>query len=280
MGLLEGKTAIITGGGNGIGRAYALLFAQEGASVVVNDIGGTREGKGRDERIAQAIAKEVKSNGGNAIADSGDVSTKEGVSQLFHTALTNFGKVDILVNNAGILRNQSFLQMNEDDWNALLSVQLGSTFLCSQAFAKQAIAKKQAGRIVNTISLSGMLGNGGQANHSAAHAAIYGLTRTTAIELQRHRITVNAIAPFAKTRMTEELPTFQDTHALTPAHVAPASLFFASHLCGDRTGYALLVAGARISAFKITETTGRFKAGNDPWSASEIAEHWNSILKP
>ncbi len=142
------------------------------------------------------------------------------------------------------------------------------------------IAQGGGGRIVNTTSVSGMLGNFGQANYAAAKAGIYGLTRTAAIELQKQRITVNAIAPIAKTRMTEDLPHFQSgKDTLTPEHIAPAALFLGSDLCADRTGHVLAVAGARMYVFKVVESTGKFKDENQVWTAQEIAENWDAIAK-
>ncbi len=154
------------------------------------------------------------------------------------------------------------------------------TFLCTQAAAKQIISQGGGGRIVNTTSVSGMLGNFGQANYAAAKAGIYGLTRTAAIELQKHRITVNAIAPIAKTRMTEDLPMFQTTtDSLSPEHIAPAALFLASDLCEDRTGFVLAVAGAQMYAYKVVQSAGKFKDENGVWTAQEIAENWDAIIK-
>ena len=172
------------------------------------------------------------------------VATPEGAAKIVKTAVDAFGRVDILVNNAGILRDKTLLKMDEAMWDAVIAVHLKGTFLCTQAAAKQMVAQGGGGRIVNTTSVSGMLGNFGQANYAAAKAGIYGLTRTAAIELQKHRITVNAIAPIAKTRMTEDLPMFQSAgDTLTPEHVAPAALFLASDLCADKTGNVLAVAG-------------------------------------
>jgi NAD(P)-dependent dehydrogenase (short-subunit alcohol dehydrogenase family) len=188
--------------------------------------------------------------------------------------------VDVLVNNAGILRDKSFLKMDEAMWDAVIAVHLKGTFLCSQVFAKQVVSQGGGGRLVNTTSISGMIGNFGQANYSAAKAGIYGLTRTMSIELQKHRITVNAIAPIAKTRMTEDLPMFHGLDTMTADHIAPAALFLGSDLCGDRTGHVLAVAGARVYAFKVIETPGRFKdADGGVWTAQEIAEHWDAIAK-
>jgi len=279
-GLLDGKVAIITGAGNGIGRAHALLFAREGASVVVNDLGGARDGSGGDASAAEAVAREIEAAGGKAVASHDTVATPEGAAAIVALAVSTFHRADILVNNAGILRDKSFLKMEPAMFDAVVDVHTRGTFLCSQAFAKQAIAQGGGARVVNTTSVSGMMGNFGQANYAAAKAAVYGLTRTMSIELQKHRVTVNALAPIAKTRMTEDLPMFQGVETMTPEHVSPAALFLASDLCGDRTGHVLAVAGARLYAFKVVETPGRFKdEAGGVWTPQEIAEHWDAIVK-
>ena len=284
MTLLEGKVAIITGAGNGIGRAHALLFAKEGASIVVNDVGGARDGTGSDASAADVVVKEIVAAGGKAVANHDSVATAEGASGIVKAGVAAFGKVDILVNNAGILRDKTFLKMDEAMWDVVMAVHLKGTFLCSQAFVKQVVAQAGAGasgaRIVNTTSVSGMMGNFGQANYAAAKAGIYGLTRTMSIELQKHRITVNALAPIAKTRLTEDLPMFQGVETMTAEHISPAALFLASDLCGDRTGHVLAVAGARLYAFKVIETPGKFKDdAKGVWTPQEIAENWDAIVK-
>ena len=271
---------IVTGAGGGIGRAHALLFAREGAKVVVNDVGGGRDGTGANAGMADRVVEEIRTAGGAAIANGASVATAEGAAAIVKSATDAFGRVDVLVNNAGILRDKTLLKMDEAMWDAVIAVHLKGTFLCSQAFAKQVVAQGGGGRIVNTTSVSGMLGNFGQANYSAAKAGIYGLTRTMSIELQKHRVTVNAIAPLAKTRMTEDLPMFEGIDSLTPEHIAPAALFLASDLCADRTGHVLAVAGARMYAFKVIETPGRFKEdGAGVWTAQEIAESWDAIVR-
>jgi NAD(P)-dependent dehydrogenase (short-subunit alcohol dehydrogenase family) len=281
MGLLDGKVALVTGAGGGIGRAHALLFAREGASVLVNDVGVDRDGSGTvASSRAERVVAEIRAAGGVAAASHDSVATQEGASAIVRSALAEFGRVDVLVNNAGILRDKSFLKMDEPMWDSVVAIHLKGTFLCSQCFARQIVAQGGRGRIVNTTSVSGLLGNFGQANYSAAKAGIYGLTRTMSIELQKHRIAVNAIAPIAKTRMTEDLPMFQGIDTLTPEHVAPVALFLASDLCSDRTGHVLAVAGARVYAFKIVETPGRFKElDGGVWTAQEIAGSWEAIVK-
>jgi len=278
MGLLEGKTAVVTGAGNGIGRATALLFAREGANVVVNDVGGARDGSGGDSSAADQVVDAIQKAGGSAAPNHASVATEDGAEAIIQTALDRFGQLDILINNAGILRDKTLLKMDLDMWKAVIHVHLEGTFLCTRAAARH--MKSTGGRIVNTTSVSGMLGNFGQTNYSAAKAGIYGLTRTASIELQRYGITVNAVAPVAKTRMTEDLPMFEKLDTLTPGHVAPAHLFLASDLCGDRTGAVLAVAGGKMSIYKVVESPGKFKeADAGVWTAEEIAEHWDAISK-
>lgn len=277
--LVEGKVVIVTGAGGGIGRAEALLFAREGAKVVVNDVGGNRSGEGASS-VADEVVAEIKSAGGTAVAHHASIADAEGASSLIRAALDAFGRVDVLVNNAGILRDKTLLKMDEAMFDAVLAVHLKGTFLCTQVFARQVIAQGGGGRIVNTTSVSGMLGNFGQANYSAAKAGIYGLTRTSAIELQKQRITVNAIAPIAKTRMTEDLPMMQSVDNMSPEHIAPAALFLGSDLCGDLTGQVLAVAGSRMYAYKVMESPGKFKdEASGVWTAEEIKEHWAAIAK-
>jgi NAD(P)-dependent dehydrogenase (short-subunit alcohol dehydrogenase family) len=280
MPLLQGKVAIVTGAGGGLGRAYARLFAREGAKVVVNDIGSARDGTGLDARPADAVVEEIRAARGEAVANHDSAASAEGAEAIVRAAMVAYGRVDVLVNNAGILRDKSFLKMDEEMWDSVLTVHLRSTFLCSQRFARQVVAQGGGGRVVNTTSLSGMLGNFGQANYAAAKAGIYGLTRTMSIELQKHAITVNAIAPLAKTRMTEDLPLFKGVDTLTAEHIAPVALFLASDLCGDRTGHVIAAAGSRLYAFRVIETPGRFKEEDGGlWTAQEIAGAWESIVK-
>jgi NAD(P)-dependent dehydrogenase (short-subunit alcohol dehydrogenase family) len=278
--LLDGKVAIITGAGGGIGRAEALLFAREGAKVVVNDLGGARDGTGSSDAMASKVVEEIKALGGTAVPNFDSVATPEGAAAIVKAAVDAWGRVDVLVNNAGILRDKTLLKMDEAMWDIVIAVHLKGTFLCTQAAAKQMIGQGGGGRIINTTSVSGMMGNFGQANYAAAKAGIYGLTRTAAIELQKHRITVNAVAPIAKTRLTEDLPMFQSgMEALTPDHVAPAALFLGSDLCADRTGHVLAVAGSQMYIYKVVQSPGKFKDEGAAWTAQEIAENWEAISK-
>ncbi len=279
MGLLEGQVAIVTGAANGIGAAVARLFVQQGASVVANDVGTNREGIGRDPTIIADTVDELCANGGNVVASSDDVSSRSGAENLLRTALDSFGRVDALVNCAGIQRDRALLNMDDETWRAVIDAQLSGTFNCVQAAAVFMRAQGR-GHIVNTTSAAGLLGNLGQVNASAAAAGVYGLTRTAAIELQRHGITVNAVAPIAKTRQTEELPMLQKTSALSPEHAAPVYLFLASDLANDVTGQVLTVAGSRVAVYKIVESSGRFKeTDNGIWTAEEIAEQFLELSR-
>lgn len=281
MGLLSDKTVVITGAGNGIGRATALLFASVGAKVVVNDSGAARDGSGGDHAPADEVTDLIRSAGGIASPNYDDIATEPGAEGLIDQAVREFGGLDALVNNAGIIRDKTLLKMNLEQWDSVLRVHLTGAFLCTQAAAEQMKRGGHGGRIVHTTSISGMLGNFGQANYAAAKAGTYGLMRTASIELQRYEIFVNAVAPLAKTRLTEDLPMFEKIESsMTPEHVAPAHLFFASHLSGKRTGYVLSVTGGKMSLYKVVETAGRFKeAENGVWSAEEIAEHFESLQK-
>jgi NAD(P)-dependent dehydrogenase (short-subunit alcohol dehydrogenase family) len=278
--LLQDTVCLVTGAGGGLGRAYAKLFAAEGAAVVVNDLGGARDGSGASTSAAQAVVDEIVAAGGRAVADTSDVATEEGAAKAIETAVAHFGDLHVLVNNAGILRDKTLLKLDEEAFDAVMRVHLKSTFFCTQKFAKHRVSRGGGGRVVNTTSVSGMLGNFGQANYAAAKAAIYGFTRTASIELQKHRIQVNCIAPIAKTRMTEDLPMFTNVESLTPDHVAPAVLFLASELSEQKTGWVLAAAGARMYAFRVVETAGRFKEETGGvWTPQEIAENWDSIVK-
>jgi NAD(P)-dependent dehydrogenase (short-subunit alcohol dehydrogenase family) len=280
MGILEGKVAVITGAGNGIGRATALLFAKEGAKVVVNDLGCARDGAQADAAASDNVVLEIKAQGGSAVANYDSVATPEGAKNIVATATEHFGKLDIFVNNAGIIRDKTLLKLDVETWDSVIEVHLKGSFLCTQAAAL--VMKEQGGgSIINTTSVSGMLGNFGQSNYASAKAGIYGLTRTASIELQRYKIRVNAVAPIAKTRITEDLPLFTKIeNTLSPEHVAPAHLFLASDLASDVTGTILAVAGARMSVYKVVESAGKFKeSDNGIWTAEEIAEHFSVISK-
>ena len=280
MGLLEGKVAIITGAGGGIGREHALLFAREGAKVVVNDLGSDRHGGGKGAEMADQVVAEIKGKGGDAVANYDSVATREGADGLVWSALNKFGKLDIVVNNAGILRDKTLLNMSEQEFDLLIAVHLRGTFLVTQAAARVLKAQGKGGRIVNTTSLSGLLGNFGQGNYAAAKGGIYSLTRTASIEFQRMGVTVNAIAPVALTRMTSDLQMFKGMtpEQIGPQYIAPVAAFLASELAADITGTILGVQGPKVFLYKMIETEGVTREGG-PWSPAEIKERWNEIAR-
>jgi NAD(P)-dependent dehydrogenase (short-subunit alcohol dehydrogenase family) len=279
-GLLEGKVAVVTGAGGGIGRAHALALAREGARVVVNDVGGDRSGAGKAPRPADEVVSEVQAAGGEAVASHDSVATREGADAILWTALNKFGRVDVWVNNAGILRDRTLLNLTDEDFDRVVEVHLRGTFLCTQVAARAMKLQGRGGRIVNTTSLSGLIGNFGQGNYGAAKAGIYGLTRVAAMELERHGIAVNAIAPVALTRMTRDLKAFQGAsdRDLGPQFIAPAVVFLASPLADGITGQVLGVQGGKIFLYRMETTEGVDKdPGLGPWTAEEIRGAWDRI---
>ncbi|MBI1885601.1 MAG: SDR family NAD(P)-dependent oxidoreductase [Chloroflexi bacterium] len=205
MGKLEGKVAVVTGAGRGIGRAVALLLAQEDAKVVVNDPGVGPDGVGHDEGPAEQVVAEIKEKGGTAVPNYDSVATMEGGESIVRTALDNFGRLDVLVNNAGILRDRMIFNMTEEEWDAVIAVHLKGHFACTRP-ASAIMREQRYGRIINFSSESGLWGNAGQANYGSAKAAIAGFTRVVARDLGRYGITCNAIAPRAWTRLTATIP--------------------------------------------------------------------------
>jgi NAD(P)-dependent dehydrogenase (short-subunit alcohol dehydrogenase family) len=280
MGLLEGKVAIITGAGGGIGREHALLFAREGAKVVVNDLGSDRHGGGKGGEMADGVVAEIKGKGGDAVANYDNVSMREGADGLIWSALNKFGKLDIVVNNAGIVRDKTLLNMSEQEFDLVIAVHLRGTFLVTQAAARVLKAQGKGGRIVNTTSLSGLLGNFGQGNYAAAKGGIYSLTRTAAMEFQRMGVTVNAIAPVALTRMTSDLQMFKGMtpEQIGPQYIAPVAAFLASELAADITGTIVGVQGPKVFVYRMIETEGVSREGG-PWSPAEIKQRWNEISR-
>jgi len=279
-GLLEGKVAIITGAGGGIGREHALFFARDGAKVVVNDLGSDRHGGGKGAELADRTVADIKAAGGEATANYDNVASREGADGLVWTALNKYGRLDVLVNNAGILRDKTIVNMGEQDFQLVLDVHLKGTFLCMQAAARLFKVQGKGGRIINTTSLSGLLGNFGQGNYAAAKGGIYSLTRTAALEFQRMGVTVNALAPVALTRMTEDLTMFKGLTAeqLGPQYVAPVAAFLASDLAADITGAIVGVQGPKIFVYRMVEGEGVTREGG-PWSPAEIKERWGEISK-
>jgi len=276
MGVLDGKVAIVTGAGGGLGRCHALAFAKEGAKVVVNDYGVARDGSGPGTTMADSVVKEIRAAGGEAAANYESVATMAGAQAIVQTAVDAFGRVDILVNNAGILRDKTLLKMDEAMWDTVIAVHLKGTFAVTQAAAGRMVEQNQGGRIINTSSASGLIGNFGQANYGAAKAGIAGFTRVAAIEFAKYGITVNAIVPVAKTRMTEGLSSVPDDFG--PEKVSPFMVFLASDLAKDVTGRVFGIRGREILEYKYKITDGARAAG-DAWTAQEIADRFNEITR-
>src|SRR5437868_9257110 len=280
MGLLEGKVAIITGSGGGIGREHALLFAREGAKVVVNDLGSDRHGGGRGAESADKVVAEIKTAGGDAVANYDSVASREGADGLIWSALNKFGNLDVVVNNAGILRDKTLLNMSEQDFDLVIDVHLKGTFLVTQAAGRVFKVQARGGRIVNTTSLSGLLGNFGQGNYAAAKGGIYSLTRTASMEFQRMGVTVNAIAPVALTRMTSDLQMFKGMtpEQIGPQYIAPVAAFLASELAADITGTIVGVQGPKVFLYKMIETEGATPQ-TGAWAPAGLRERWAEIAK-
>jgi NAD(P)-dependent dehydrogenase (short-subunit alcohol dehydrogenase family) len=254
--LCEGRVAIVTGAGRGIGREHALLLAHHGAKIVVNDLGGSMDGEGNDASPAQQVVDEVVAMGGEAIANTDDISDWAGAQRLVQTAVDTFGGLDILINNAGILRDRMLTNMSEAEWDAVIKVHLKGTFAPSRHAAAYWRERSKAGetndaRIINTTSPSGIYGNVGQTNYGAAKAGIASFTIIAAMELGRYGVTVNAIAPAALTRMTENLGMGQAPEEikeqLSPAHIAPIVTWLASPDSAHVTGRVFDVTGRMIS---------------------------------
>jgi NAD(P)-dependent dehydrogenase (short-subunit alcohol dehydrogenase family) len=280
MDLLKERVAIVTGAGRGIGRATALAFAREGARVLVNDWGCSPAGEAQGDRCAEEVVQEIREKGGVAEADTHSVTTAAGAAAIIEHATSLWGgALDVLVNNAGVGVDAQLHRLDAEQWQRAVDTVLGGTFHCLKAAAR-IMKKAGAGSIINTTSLAGMRGNWGQAHAAAAAAGVIGLTRTASIELQKYGVRVNAVAPIAKTRLTEALPMFEQVDSMRAEHIAPAHVFLASDLSRDVTGVILSAAGGRLSVFKISETLGALKEQEDGlWSAEEIAEHWPSINK-
>jgi len=263
MGALDGRVAIITGAGRGIGREHSLLFAAEGASVVVNDLGGAVDGSGDDRSPAEQVVAEITSAGGTAIANDDDIADWDGGKRLVDAAVEAFGDLHVLVNNAGILRDRVLVNMTEEDWDSVIHVHLKGHFVPTRHAAAYWREQSKAGKevraaVVNTSSTSGLLGNPGQSNYGAAKAGIGAFTVIAAQELIRYGVRVNAIAPAARTRMTESTPGLSDIvkapgedqfDVWNPANISPLVAYLSTEGC-PATGRVFFIQGGTIRTFQ------------------------------
>src|SRR5438067_5554120 len=277
--LLEDRVAIVTGSGRGIGREFALCLAAEGAKVVVNDVGASLSGEATEERPAVEVCKEIESAGGAAVPSFDSVSEFDGAGRIVQTALDAFGKVDILDNNAGIIRDKTLVKMDESDFDAVIAVHLKGTFNCTR-HAAPVMKDAGYGRIINITSSAGLRGNFGQTNYGAAKAGIMGMTFVWALELARHGITVNAVAPAGTTRMTaglyertgSEPPPDQD-----PSLNAPLVAFLASEQASYVNGQVLGRTGYAFTLFQTPrQVATMWREGG--WDPEGVAEHFHEVL--
>ncbi|HEV2308998.1 MAG TPA: SDR family oxidoreductase [Acidimicrobiia bacterium] len=288
MGVFDGKVAVVTGAGRGIGRAEALLLAAEGASVVVNDLGGERSGEGADQRPAQQVVDEIAAAGGKALANYDDISTWDGGAAFIQSAIDGFGGLDVVINNAGILRDKMSFNMAEDEWDAVIRVHLKGHFVPARHAAAYWRAKsKESGQpvdaaIVNTASESGLYGNAGQLNYAAAKAGIAAMTIVLARELERIGVRVNAIAPVARTRLTEDLGggAFEakgDFDKFAPENAAAGAVWLASPLAAGITGQVLKIQGGLAQIVRgwrpVTEVSD-----TKPWTIADLAAQRDALF--
>ncbi len=283
----DGRVAVVTGAGGGLGREHALLLSERGAAVVVNDLGSaTKGGQDHDSNPADVVVEEILKSGGNAVSNSDSVGTREGGEAIINAALSSFGRLDIVVNNAGIIRNRTFLNIGEDELEPILDVHVKGCFFVTRP-AYEHMKKNGYGRIVNTSSGSGLFGAFGQSAYAAAKAAIYGFTRTLAIEGARYGIHVNAIAPAALTRMTPDALGEDSVVAKTiglsgsdleavlgPHQVAPAVAYLAHETC-NLNGETLSVGGGRVARTFMSVTRGIHES---ELSAEKIGERIEDIF--
>ena len=268
----DGRVAIVTGAGGGLGRQHALALGKRGAKVVVNDFGVARDGSGGSASPAEQVADEIRAAGGEAMAAACSVTDEAGVGAMVEAAKAKWGRVDILVNNAGVLRDKTFAKMSIDDFRFVIEVHLMGAAICSKA-VWETMREQNYGRIVMTTSSSGLYGNFGQSNYAAAKMGLVGLMQTLAIEGAKYDIRVNSLAPTAATRMTEDLGAGLDLDALRPDLVTPGLLHLVSEAAPTR---AILAAGAGgFEVAHVTLTQGIHAAGAD--AAEQVAARWDEI---
>ncbi|WP_210496856.1 SDR family oxidoreductase [Microvirga antarctica] len=283
--MLENKVALVTGAGRGIGREIAMMMAAYGAKVVVNDPGVSLEGKDESDAPAREVVREIKSAGGEAVADFGSVSDSEQARAMVKTAVDTFGKIDIVVNNAGILRDVIFHKMTDEDWDSVLKVHLYGSYNVSRAAAEH-FRKQESGTFVHMTSTSGLVGNPGQANYSAAKMGIVGLSKSLALDMARFNVRSNCISPFAWSRMVGSIPNTPDQEErlknlrmLTPDKIATLAVFLASEDAKDVNGQILAVRGNEIFLMSQPRPL-RSVHRSEGWTPETLRDHMLPTLKP
>ena len=276
---LDGKVAIVTGAGRGIGREHALALAEAGAKVIVNDLGATLAGEGADATPAQQVVEEIEGNGWLAVANGDDVADFAGAERMIRQAIDTYGRLDILVNNAGITRDRMLVNMSEEEWDSVLAVHLKGHFAPTRHagayWREQAKAGAEVrGRVINTSSPSGVFGNVGQTNYGAAKAGIAGFTIIAAQELARYGVTVNCLAPNARTRMTEasfgEIPKPEEGFdAMDPANIAPIVVALCADEAQDITGQCFFIYGGAVNILRPWDA-GELITRGDKWDADDF----------
>jgi NAD(P)-dependent dehydrogenase (short-subunit alcohol dehydrogenase family) len=287
-GLCAGRICVVTGAGRGIGREYALMLASHGARVVVNDLGGSRDGAGADTGPADEVVAEIVAAGGEAVANGDNVADFAGAGRLIHQAIDRFGGLDVLVNNAGILRDRMLVNMTESEWDAVINVHLKGTFAPAHHAADYWRDRAKAGetnnaRVINTTSVSGIYGNPGQTNYGAAKAGIAAFSFIASLELERYGITVNAIAPAALTRMTEDLGSGVSSDAvdgMSPRWIAPIVTWLASEQSSGVTGRVFEASGQVLAIAEGWHRGPTASPVDDPHAVGEIVQHLLAQARP
>ena len=290
MGLLDGKVALVTGAGGGLGETHALLLAQEGAAVVVNDLGGARDGSGGSNSMADQVVEKIKAIGGQAVADYGNVAKEEDANKMVQTAAEHFGKLDFLIANAGLLRDKAFKNMTNEMWDIVLDVHLRGTYLTVRAAYNQMMNQESGGSIVVTSSTSGLLGNFGQTNYGAAKAGIAGFARCLFQEGMKYGIRVNVLAPAAWSRLTEDIfPQGQNMEELlSPDKVSPLVVWLGSDDAKDVTGRTFLATGNTVQLLswqsqvicQKDNTEGPFSVADIGEAVRENFDKWPKGIQP